>query len=103
VAFNGAMTLVPGQHIAEKTWMLKLSGIVVTSEPEGVRLTIMLTKIAVCCASAYILVCVVVNLKRGRRGWAVVPHATFFRELGGQSSKLRASLPRFQNVAVVKT
>ena len=48
MAFNGAMTLVPGQHIAEKTWMLKLSGIVVTSEPEGVRLTIMLTKIAVC-------------------------------------------------------
>jgi hypothetical protein len=41
-----------------------------------------------CCtqgtSSAYIIACVVVNkFARGKSGWNVIPHANFFREMGG--------------------
>ena len=83
VGSDGGLTMVEGFG-GKKQWLLKLDGMVIAPEPAVLRYTVDAVDLLAAAGLTYILACVAVNrVVRKRRGWEVLPHAGFLRELGG--------------------
>ena len=83
VGSDGGLTMVEGFG-GKKQWLLKLDGMVIAPEPAVLRYSVDAVDLLAAAGLTYILGCAAVNrVVRKRRGWEVLPHAGFLRELGG--------------------